>query len=102
MNIFLDNNTVSCVQFHTKRRLIKSYIYFTTKAANLATADELINCTNNRDALLKCLCRESLLFKDGNDIILKCRIIKISKGVAWAKCKRCGQWVIIPLKLTYS
>lgn len=51
-------------------------------------------------ALQKCACKESLMFRESGEIILKCRIIKIVDGVAWAKCKRCSRWVLIPLKLS--
>jgi len=56
----------------------------------------------NRDILFKCSCRENLLFMEGEEIILKCRIVKIAKGVAWAKCRQCGKWVPIPLKISHS
>jgi len=50
--------------------------------------------------LQKCVCKENLMFREGGEIILKCRVIKIVDGIAWAKCKRCGQWRLIPLKLS--
>lgn len=39
------------------------------------------------------------MFQEGGEIILKCRIIKIVEGMSWAKCRRCSQWVPIPLRL---
>lgn len=54
---------------------------------------------SDRDHILKCTCREKILFREGEEVILKCRIIKIVNGIAWAKCKRCDQWVLIPIKL---
>lgn len=54
---------------------------------------------SQKHPLLKCGCKEKVLFQEGEEIILKCRIIKIVDGVAWAKCKRCDTWVMIPIQL---
>lgn len=54
---------------------------------------------SEKSPILKCACKENILFQEGEEVILKCRIIKIVGGVAWAKCKRCGQWVLIPLNM---
>lgn len=52
-----------------------------------------------KNPILKCACKENILFKEGEEIILKCRILKIVGGEAWAKCKQCSQWVLIPLRM---
>lgn len=52
-----------------------------------------------RNAILKCACKESVLFQEGDGVILKCRVLKFIGKTAWAKCKRCGQWLIVPLNL---
>lgn len=63
---------------------------------------EEVNGNADKVPLQKCSCRENLLFLEGNEIVLKCRIVKIVDGVVWAKCRRCGQWVIMPLTLSKS
>lgn len=52
-----------------------------------------------RNAILKCSCKENILFQEGDGVILKCRVLKFIGKTAWAKCKRCSQWLIVPINL---
>ena len=71
-----------------------------TMSVDLRPRKEEVSGNADKIPLQKCACRENLMFREGGEIILKCRVIKIIDGVVRAKCKRCGQWVLIPLRMT--
>ena len=44
----------------------------------------------------RCTCKERLIFKEADVVVLKSRLIKIVGDYVEIKCKRCGAWTTVP------
>lgn len=64
---------------------------------NIAAHDELV--AHVREAILKCICTEKLVIKDNKEVFIKSRLVKLVNGEMFAKCKKCGKWIMVPLEI---